>query len=217
MKPTDPRSPKASAKQDALDRAAAEHAAHHHDDYLYDDEFVHNEDVAHEHTDVNVRQLLLYTMGLVLTCVICAVIVWGMFVLFEYQAAARDPQVSPLAAPRGQLPPQPRLLIDEPGVLKKQRAMEAETLDHYAWVDEKSGVARLPIEEAKKKLLHDGLPARVDAPAEPWLGTRAAARGEASGGRTIPTGNKADVRIQKLETEKKQEPAVKPPEPRKPH
>ena len=108
--------------------------------------------------DVNVRQLLLYTGGLVFTCVICALVVGGLFKLFESQAAANDPVVSPLAAPAGQLPPEPRLLTDEPSMLKKQRALEAETLEHYGWVDQKGGIARLPIAEAKKKLLHDGLP-----------------------------------------------------------
>src|SRR5687768_985786 len=100
LPPSQPPSPKASVRQvlprnssigrDPLEQAAAAHAAHHHDDHLYDDEFLHNEDVAHEHTDVNVRELLLYTAGLVVTCVVCAVIVYGLFNWFERLAAAND-------------------------------------------------------------------------------------------------------------------------------
>jgi hypothetical protein len=208
---------KRTEAQRTLDQAAADHAAHHHDDHLYDDEFLHNEDTAHEPSDVNVRQLLISTAILVLTCVVCAVIVYGMFIVFERQAAANDPQLSPLAIPSGQKPPEPRLLTDEPGALKKQRAMEAALLEKYGWVDEKAGVAHLPIAEAKKKLLHDGLPMRPDAPGDPSLGTRAAARGESSAGRMIPTPGRGDVRIKKLEAEKKVEQGAKPQEPRQPH
>jgi hypothetical protein len=202
-----------------LDEAAAVHAAHHHDDHLYDDEFVHNEDVAHEHTDVNVRQLLLYTAGLVFTCLVCAVIVYGLFNWFEHLAASNDPVVSPLAAPAGQLPPEPRLLTNEPSVLKKQRELEAETLEHYGWVDQKGGIARLPIAEAKKKLLHDGIPSRTDGGADAWMGTSAAAGGESSGGRGIPIrSQQSDLTILKPTTDSKApQQGTKPGEQRKPH
>jgi hypothetical protein len=192
---------------------------HSHDDHLYADDELHNEDVAHEHTDVNVRQLLMYTAGLVMTCVASAVIVWVLFGIFARQAAANDPVLSPLAIPAGQLPPEPRLVTNEPAVLRKQRAIESETLDEYGWVDRPGGVARLPIDEAKKKLLHEGLPVRAGAPADPWLGTHAPARGESSGGRESPgAGPSSQVRIQKLEGETKPPaPGTKPSEPRKPH
>ena len=194
-------------------------AAHHHDDHLYTDDELHNEDVAHEHTDVNVRHLLMYTAGLALTCVVSAVIVWVIFGVFVRQAAANDPILSPLSVPAGQLPPEPRLLTNEPSALKKQRGMESEILDQYGWVDKPGGVARLPIAEAKKKLLHDGLPFRAGGPAEAWIGTHAPAVGESSGGREIPGASQSSqVRIQKLEGEPKQPaPVTKPSEPRKPH
>ena len=179
MRPTEPPSPPSP-------KASASQASHRGDEHLYDDEYVHNEDVAHEHTDVNVRQLLMYTAGLTITCLVCAAIVWVLFIVFERQAAANDPQLSPLAVPAGELPPQPQLVTNEPAVLKKQQDMEATALEQYGWVDQPGGAARLPIAEAKKRLLHDGLPVRPDAPPDPWMGTHAAARGESSGGRTIP-------------------------------
>ena len=160
--------------------------SHHHDEHLYDDEFLHNEDVAHEHTDVAIRPLLLYLGVLIFTCVVSAVIVYGLMRFFESQAAKNEPQLSPLAVPAGQEPPQPRLVTNEPAVLQKHRDMESEALQKYGWVDKPGGTARLPIAEAKKKLLHDGLPTRADGPEEAWLGTYSAARGESSGGRSIP-------------------------------
>ena len=159
---------------------------HHHDEHLYDDEFLHNEDVAHEHTDVAVRPLLISVAVLVVTCLVSAVIVYGMMKFFESQAAKNEPQLSPLAVPAGQEPPEPRLVTNEPKVLQKHRAMESDSLQKYGWVDKPGGAARLPIAEAKKKLLHDGLPTRADVSADAWLGTYSAARGESSSGRWIP-------------------------------
>ena len=164
--------------------------SHHDDGHLYEDEFLHNEDVAHEHTDVPLPSLIMYLVGLAGTCIVCAIIVWGMFRYFERAAAQNDPQVSPLAIPAGQLPPTPRLVTNEPAVLKKQHAIENETLKSYGWVDKPGGAARLPIDEAKKKLLQHGLPTRPDAVSEPWMGTNAPSRGESSSGRAIPAEHK---------------------------
>ena len=147
------------------------HAASAHGD-LYDDATLHNEDVAHEHTDVNVRTLLMCAFGLLLITGVVMVAMWGLFQVFDGQAAANDPVRSPLARPAGQLPPEPRLLTDEPQNLERVRAMQAEGLKG--------------IDDAKKRLLDGGLPVRADAPPDPWLGTRSPSRGESSGGRAIP-------------------------------
>ncbi len=156
-----------------------------------------NPDVAHEHTEVNVRALVGFAIGLVVVVAIVSVLMYGLFRFFDRQAAKNDPPVSPLARPTHTMPATtihdpyfgnaegPRLVTSEPAVLQKQREMEAGILGTYGWVDEKAGVARLPIEEAKKLILTRGLPARAEGPAERSLGTRRAAYGETSGGRTI--------------------------------
>ena len=147
-------------------------ASHHHDDHLYGDEDLHNEDVAHEHSDVNVRALIIFCIGLVAVAAIVHVAMWGLFVFFERQAAANDPVVTPLARPAGQLPPEPRLLTDEPQNLQRYRDRQAEALKG--------------IDDAKKRLLQQGLPTRAGAAADPWVGTRSQTRGESSSGRAIP-------------------------------
>ena len=58
----------------------------------------------------------------------------------------------------------------------------------YGWVDEKSGIARMPISEAKKLILQRGLPARADGAGSVARVLAVPAYGESSGGRTIPTG-----------------------------
>jgi hypothetical protein len=146
--------------------ASAGHMVHGHD---HDD--LHNEDVAHEHSDIDIRTVMMFTLGLVAV----TGAVWGLMVLLfvglDRYEASKDPQLSPLAVQAGQLPPEPRLLTNEPGQLQKMRAEEAKGLQS--------------IEDAKKSLLTSGVPARADAPADPRLGTRAAAYGESSSGRVL--------------------------------
>ncbi len=177
MTPTD-HSPQPPHKASTSAKASLNKPAGHHssDDHLYDDDPLHNEDVAHEHTDVNVRALLLFCFGLTAVVVLSAVAVYGLFVVFEQQAAARDPVLSPHAVPAGQLPPEPRLLTDEPQNLQRFRTEQAEALKG--------------IDEAKKQLLQQGLPVRADAPTETWMGTPSRARGESSSGRGIPVKGK---------------------------
>jgi len=159
----------------------------------------HNPAVAHETSDVNLRSILMFAAGIAVVGIVSGGLVLGVFDFFERQAVARDPLVSPLAVPATTMPrsttgspyfggaPQPQLLTSEPTVLRQLRQNEDTQLDGYGWVDQKGGVARIPIDEAKKKLIEHGLPARSGS-VDPRLGTHAQAYGEASGGRTIPTG-----------------------------
>jgi hypothetical protein len=74
-------------------------------------------------------------------------------------------------------------------VLRILHDTEQKALHEYGWVDQKSGVARVPIDQAKKLIVERGLPARATA-TDPALGTHAPAFGEANGGRAIPTGER---------------------------
>ena len=172
---------------------------HHHDPAE-----LHNEDVAHEHSDVNIRGIIMFAVGLIVVTAAVAVLMAGMFKWLEGQAAKNDPQLSPLTPPAQDMPTTTtkspffgharggtQLLTNEPVALHKLRDEEYKKLHRYGWVDGKPGVAHMPIEEAKKLILERGVPVRQGDPLDPMLGTRAAAMGEASGGRTIPTGKKS--------------------------
>ena len=194
MKPTEPPPPTGSAGQ-AGDATA--HGAHHH----YSAEELHNADVAHEASDVNIRAILGFGGIVAVVAIGCAVIVFVFFRVLASQAAARDPRLSPLAIPATQMPrstagspffsstQQPQLVTNEPAVLQILRQNEDKALHEYGWVDAKSGVARIPIDQAKKLLAERGLPAKPADP-NPELGTHAPAFGESSGGRSIPTADR---------------------------
>jgi hypothetical protein len=156
-------------------------AGHH-----YTDAEMHNDDVAHEHSDINIRTVLTFGAGLAVVVITAAALMYALFLVLEGQAERRDPEISPVAMPSGQEAPAPRLLTNEPASLSKFRAEETKKLEGYAWVDERSGVARVPIEQAKKLILQRGLPVRASGAADdPRIGTHAPAYGEASGGRAI--------------------------------
>ncbi len=73
----------------------------------------------------------------------------------------------------------------EPMHLAEVRAAEQDALHGYGWVDEKAGVARIPIDEAKKLTLERGLAVRPDPLTDERLGTRRPASGESSSGRNV--------------------------------
>jgi len=167
------------------------HGSHH------DPAELHNDDVAHEHSDINVRAVITATVVVAAVCLATAALMWLLFRYFESEAVARDPKVSPLAAPATQMPPttlespafggapEPRLLTDEPRNLQQERGRATDVLQGYGWVDEKSGVARIPIEEAKKLIAERGLPVRPEPVQDPLMGSRLPTRGESSSGRVI--------------------------------
>lgn len=152
----------------------------------YTDAEMHNENVSHEHSDINIRTVLAFAVGLAVVVLASAVLMWIMFRMLESQAGKSDPQLSPLARPSGQEAPAPRLMTNEPANLAKFRAEEMKKLEGYGWVDERAGVAHVPIEDAKKLILQRGLPVRASGAIDnPLMGTHAPAYGDASGGRAI--------------------------------
>lgn len=187
MKPTDPH-PHGSTASGVGHGPAAHHRP--------DDE-MHNDDVAHEDSDINVTALGYSAVMLTVVCVASAALMYGAFRVLDRQAAANDPRLSPVAERPAAMPPTttaspyfgngpaPRLMTNEPARLEEFRAEEARALQGYGWVDEKAGVARVPIAEAKTLLLERGLPSRAEPVTDARLGTRAPAFGESSGGRRI--------------------------------
>jgi hypothetical protein len=146
-----------------------------------------NVDVAHEHSDVSVRGVLLFAAMLAGVCIVIAIAMRFLFVAFNGMETRNDPFVTPLAAPAGQLPPEPRLQTTPWADLEQFRAGEVAHLHSYGWVNQSAGIAHVPIQRAKEMLLKKGLPVRAGEN-DPFEGTHVAAEGESSGGRIIPAG-----------------------------
>lgn len=166
--------------------SAHPHAGHGHGD-------LHNPDVHHEESDINVRAIIWFVVVLTAIVLSMNVSMWGMFRLLQYYERKYEPAVTPLARPAAQPGdftkdfPQPLLQTEPWKEYKNFRGTQENHLHGYGWVDEKLGVARIPIAKAKEMLLQKGLPVRPEL-AEETAGTHVAGTGESNSGRMIPAG-----------------------------
>jgi hypothetical protein len=119
--------------------------------------------VEHEHSDINVRAVLVFAGVLAAVAVVIHVAIWLMMQHFKAEEARADQTAFPLAAgQRGQLqlPPQPIIEGWDPNHqvgLMAEPARGAENaddarLESYGWVDRKTGVVHVPITRAMQML-----------------------------------------------------------------
>lgn len=113
----------------------------------------------HEESDVSIRGIVRFGIGLAVAAVVISVAMWGLFRFLDAREQRKDRVVPPLvAANLARTPPGPRL---EPAPLAPRRAMQAQEnalLRSYGWVDRGAGVVRIPVERAMELLVERGLP-----------------------------------------------------------
>lgn len=133
----------------------------------------------HEGSALKIGPVVWFMIGLGVATVIVFLLMAGLFDSFANRAGKSEDRPSPLAGERQKLPPEPRLQLapttaeqledkrppnikeDHPlQEMKRVRAEEDAKLNSYGWVDEKSGVVHIPIEDAKRLLLEKGLATR---------------------------------------------------------
>src|SRR4029077_17250381 len=156
-------------------------AAHPHGDLV-------NPDVHHEESDIHLRALLWFVVILTVIVLAVDVVCFGLFKLMNRYETAHEPYTTPLAVSVGKDVgkfPEPRLQIAPWVDLKEWRAQQQQYLNGYGWVDERLGVARIPIARAKELLLQKGIAVRPEL-GEASEGTRIQATGESNGGRSLP-------------------------------
>ncbi len=142
---------------------------------------IKNIDVTHEVSDVNVPALLKFVAALTVMTVAVYLLMWGLFRLFNTQIAQQEAPPGPMAlSEQERLPPEPRLqgakgfadelansVGDSSTEKPKDPLWEIRVL-RQQWEDQlKKGPkdssgnpVGLPIEEAMKKVLEQGLPSR---------------------------------------------------------
>jgi hypothetical protein len=132
----------------------------HHANETPDVSDIRNPDVTHEQSDVDVRAIFWFIVGLGVFTAVVYVAIWLLFDdLDEREIAAEPPPRSLVGAGQQRLPPEPRLQLapgHETSPLEENKMLQAEMnkrLNSYGWVDQPMGVVHIPIEEAKKILL----------------------------------------------------------------
>jgi hypothetical protein len=120
-------------------------------------------DVHHEESDVNIRAILGFGLGLIVVAAAVYVLIFGLFRYFDSREGVKVAAEYPLAASQGRRePPEPRLQVNPRQDLSDLRAKEDEVLGSYGWVDKNAGVVRIPIDAAMKLTVERGLPAREE-------------------------------------------------------
>jgi hypothetical protein len=126
-------------------------------------------EVEYEHSDLSALGILGFLAGLAIVGLVMHIILAGMFSYLDTYTKRHEAATNPLAPAtaldlRNPGPavanefPLPRLETNELGELNDQRLQEENVLNTYGWVDQKAGVAHIPIERAMQLLAQRGLP-----------------------------------------------------------
>ncbi|HXU36792.1 MAG TPA: hypothetical protein VN937_10560 [Blastocatellia bacterium] len=151
----------------------------HSGDKRIDDSTSKEMSLGHEGITLKIGPVVWFMIGLSVATVIVFLLMTGLFSVLASRAGKSEDRPSPLADERQKLPPEPRLQLapttaqqledkrppnikqDHPlQEIKRVRAEEDAKLNSYGWVDQKSGVVHIPIDDAKRLLLERGLATR---------------------------------------------------------
>lgn len=107
----------------------------------------------HEQREVSVRFILISLFALLFGTFLACLLVVG---IFQYFHTTYLPEQATKVQP--QLPPEPR--VEEKPYLQLQnvRTIEDHILTTYAWVDQKEGTVRIPVDRALDMVAQKGLP-----------------------------------------------------------
>lgn len=119
-----------------------------------------NPEVRHERSDVSVRSIFLFGVGLLIAAVVIHLLMWWLFDYFAARAERVD-RPFPTSVVRGttkSVPPEPHLQVVPRQDLQEMRATEDAVLNSYGWVDQQTRIVRIPVERAMQVLAERGLP-----------------------------------------------------------
>ena len=119
-----------------------------------------NPEVSHEHSDVNVRGILMFGAALLAVAVIIHLFIWWLFDYFTVRATQADRSFpATVARPaREPAPPEPRLQVSPSDDLREMHAAEDVILNNYGWENQSAGIVRIPIDRALQVMAERGLP-----------------------------------------------------------
>ena len=115
-----------------------------------------NPAVSYEPSQADLHVVLAFLAALALAAALVLLVLWGMFGYFR--TAERGPLPSPRMYTSPPSVPQPQLQPDPVADYNVYRLSSAEILQSYGWVDQKAGIARIPIDKAMDLLVERGLP-----------------------------------------------------------
>jgi hypothetical protein len=141
---------------------------------MHHDVEIDNPETLHEESDVNIRAIFNFAIGLFIVAAAVHIAIYFLFVFLSTRAATASAVRSyPLSiGQEDRLPPEPRLQTNPRQDLQDLRTAEDQILNSYRWLDRNAGVVGIPVNDAMKLTLQRGLPSRPaprppNAPAPP--------------------------------------------------
>ena len=125
---------------------------------------------SYEHQDWQAAGVVYFLVSLAVITVLCMFGLEGFYRYLDHRSRSVEEPVNPLVkhvpedtrhVPRDYPQtafPNPRLEDDERTQLNRFLTKQYDTLYSYGWVDEKAGIARIPIDRAMDLLVQRGLP-----------------------------------------------------------
>jgi hypothetical protein len=107
----------------------------------------------HEQSEISVRTVVVSLAVLLIGTFLVCLLVVGIFRYFH----AENKVAQTAKEWQQQIPPEPRVEERPWEQLVSVRARENHVLSTYAWVDQKEGTVRIPIDQAIDKLAQQGL------------------------------------------------------------
>jgi hypothetical protein len=153
-----------------------------------------HDEVAYEREDLSSRGIFAFLIGLALLGVLIHFALKGMYGYLDSYQKQHQPPGNPLVSQTENDSrkvsnadiarfPQPRLETNERLEINDFRLQEEKKLNSYDWIDQKAGIARIPIDRAMQLLAQRGLPTRPQAgtvPSSPVNTARQATRSNIS-------------------------------------
>jgi hypothetical protein len=122
--------------------------------------------LGHEPTDAPLGSAWRIYFFMLAFLALVFVAMWYALGAFSASVTRRQTAPPPLAQRAGdRQPPVPRLQTTPALDLEQYRQAQQRVLEGYAWVDEKNGIAQIPIERAIELVAEHGLPSLPSMPA----------------------------------------------------
>jgi hypothetical protein len=132
-----------------------------------------HDDVSFESSDVETRSILAYLMYLAIAVIATfALCVYIFRYATNFAAQSDTPPVPVHQGVAPTMPPEPRLQgilgheSDAQQDLRNKVKEDTEATEKLGWIDEKAGIAQIPVKDAMKIIAEKGLPAVPTLPAE---------------------------------------------------
>jgi hypothetical protein len=130
-------------------------------------------DVSFEKTDVRTSAILKFLASLGILVILSYVLILPIYHgLQKYWASTYPPPLPSQLESAPTLPPEPRLqgvpghLSDPQEDLREKLKADNNANNRFAWIDQKAGIAQIPVKDAMQLIVEKGLPAVTPPPAE---------------------------------------------------